>query len=419
MDDLKVLLNSIDNDVIIDNMEDVLEILNMKKKIKQVQKMHPYAINHTEKSGWFTIVDDITAKGGKRKIRKATEEKLWNALIKWYLEKTDKNISLENLYKGWLDWKRTPRNASNIKRLEDSWKAYYSSEPISKDLISKPMASITSLELRTWAEKLMKKHYPVDQKKFSRMFTIVNQCYEYAADEDIAVVSENIWQKAKKKINKDLFVATVTPSDESQVFTDEERLAIRQMVTEDLKKYKKQPTSAGLQILFLFETGLRIGECCGLKWTDIKNNRLYIQRQADNNGVKEWTKTVKGFRDIPLTDEARNILKQVKEYNQAHNFNAEWIFQSDNPDYDYRLSYNAADKKLRKLCKRLDTVTKSPHKCRKTCVSTLLDNPNVNNRTVQRFAGHRDIATTLKYYNFDRSSKEQQAEAINDALKLG
>ena len=251
------------------------------------------------------------------------------------------------------------------------------------------------------------------------MFTIVNQCYEYAADEDIAVVSENIWQKAKKKINKDLFVATVTPSDESQVFTDEERLAIRQMVTEDLKKYKKQPTSAGFQILFMFETGLRIGECCGLKWTDIKNNRLYIRRQANNKGVKEWPKTHNGYRDIPLTDEACNILKQVSEYNQAHGFNAEWVFQSNNPKYDYRLSYIAADRKLRKLCNRLDTVKKSPHKCRKTCISTLLDNPNVSNRTVQRFAGHGDINTTLTYYSFDRSSKEQQAKAINDALKLG
>ena len=42
------------------------------------------------------------------------------------------------------------------------------------------------------------------------------------------------------------------------------------MIYEDLERYQKQPTSAGLQILFLFETGLRIGECCGLKWSDIK-----------------------------------------------------------------------------------------------------------------------------------------------------
>ena len=190
------------------------------------------------------------------------------------------------------------------------------------------------------------------------------------------------------------------------------------MVHEDMERYKKNPTSAGLQILFLFETGLRIGECCGLKWSDVQGKRLYIRRQADNNGVKEWTKTVSGYRDITLTQEARHILDEVAEYNKEQGFTAEWIFQSSNPAHDYRLSYEAAGCKLRKLCRRLNTENKSPHKCRKTCISALMDCPNINNRTVQRFAGHSELATTYNYYNFDRKSKEEQAEAIDKALAL-
>jgi integrase len=263
----------------------------------------------------------------------------------------------------------------------------------------------------------MKKHLP-DKKKFSRMFTIVNQCFEYASDEDIAIVPENIWQKARKKLNKSLLTSVPTASDESQVFTDEERRQLKIMVREDLERYKKQSSSAGLQILFLLETGLRIGECCGLKWSDIKNNRLYISRQATNEKIKNKTKTASSCRDIPLTKEAQRILEEVAAFNKEHNFTADWIFQSDNPKYDYRLSYNAADRKLRKLCSRMDTIAKSPHKCRKTCISTLLDNPNVNNRTVQRFAGHHDLSTTYNYYNFERKSKEEQAEAIDLALSL-
>ena len=174
----------------------------------------------------------------------------------------------------------------------------------------------------------------------------------------------------------------------------------------------------GLEILFLFETGLRIAEVTGLKWTDIVDNRLYIRRQANNQGVKEKTKSMAGYRDIPLTREARRILDEVRKYNEKHNLHSEWIFQSNNPKYDYRLSYNAADRKLRKLCDRLDTISKSPHKIRKTCISTLLDNPDINSRTVQRFAGHSDITMTMKFYNFERKSKEEQAEAIDRALAL-
>lgn len=417
MDFSNTCLTLSENNGIID-IDEALNLLNMKKRIQQAQNIHPYEIHHTEASGYFTDVDDITRPSGKRKVRRASEESLWEALASWYLDKTNANITFEQLYEKWLNWKITPQNKDNIKRLKASWKSYYSEEPLSKRILHKPVVKITSLDLREWAESLLKKHYPVDKKKFSRMFTIVNQCFEYASDEDIAVITENTWAKARKKINKDLITSKPTASDETQVFSDNERRQLKVMIYDDLEHYKKQSSSAGLQILFLFETGLRIGECCGLKWTDIRGNRLYITRQATNEGVKEWTKTATSYRDIPLTHEAQRILKEVNEFNREHGYTAEWIFQSDNPKYDYRLSYNAADRKLRKLCNRMDSIEKSPHKCRKTCISTLLDNPNINNRTVQRFAGHQDLATTYNYYNFDRKSKEEQAEAIDLALSL-
>lgn len=412
-ENIKELQSILNNDNI--EVDEVLNILKMKKYIQQAKQLHPYEIHYTEKSGYFTNVDDATQPNGLRKIRRSTKESLWDALANWYLDNRN-NITLTELYVKWLNWKRTPHNQDNIQRIEAAWKVYYQDEPLSKEILQKPVNRVTSLMLREWAESLLRKYYPVDKKKFSRMFTIVNQCFEFASDEDYAYVAVNTWQKARKKINKSLIAAKPMSADEEQVFTDEERRALKTMVREDMERYKKQPTSAGLQILFLFETGLRIGECCGLKWTDIRNNRLYIRRQANNNGVKEWTKSADGYRDIPLTTEAQKILQEVEAYNQEHGFRAEWIFQSDNCEYDYRLGYNAADRKLRKLCRRLDTVIKSPHKCRKTCISTLLDNPNVNNRTVQRFAGHKDISTTFGYYNFDRKSKEEQAEAINQAL---
>lgn len=400
------------------SLDEALNIIEMKKNIQNAKAIHPYEIHFTEKSGYFTVVDDITAPSGKRKIRRCSEESLWQALADWYIDKSNSNMTFKQLAEKWLNWRDTPNHQATFKRLMASWKAYYLNEPLSKELLDTPVSRITSLMLREWAESLLKKQYPVDKKKFSRMFSIINQSLEYASDEDIALIPSNIWQKARKKINKDLLVHNATPTDEEQVFTDEQRKQIIAMVHEDLTHYEKQSSSSGLQILFLFETGLRIGECCGLKWSDIKDNRLYIRRQADNNGVREWVKTTAGIRDIPLTSGALKILEEVKAFNDAHGYHAEWIFQSDNPEYDYRLSYNAADRKLRKLCKRLDTTIKSPHKCRKTCLSTLLDCPDLNSRTVQRFAGHKDISTTLQFYNYERKSKEEQAAIINNALSL-
>lgn len=399
-------------------LDEVLDLINMKKRIQQAKSLHPYEIHHTDASGYFTKVDDPTQPSGKRKIRRASEESLWDALATWYLD-NNTNLTLSQLYDKWLHWKETPRNGDNIRRLQASWKAYYLNEPLTQHLLEQPVSGITTLMLREWAEEMLKKHYPVDKKKFSRMFTIMNQCMEYASDEDVGLVEENLWTKAKKKINRDLIVSRPVADDDTQVFTDDERRKLKAMVYEDLDKYNGyHATSAGLQILFLFETGLRIGECCGLKWSDIHDGRVYVRRQANNREVKEWTKSDAGYRDIPLTEEAKKILERVQAYNEEHDFHADWVFQSKNPKTEYRLGYLAADHKLRKLCARMDTVEKSPHKCRKTCISALLDSPDINNRTVQRFAGHRELSTTFNYYSFERRDKEAQANAINSALSL-
>lgn len=404
--------------------EEVQLKLELQSKIAYARQVHPYKIYYSEKSGYFTSVDDSTKAGGKRKIRKVSEERLWIELFEWYTRggpdvTEDKSPTIASVYRMYIDWKHIPgRNDSNIRRIETAWQTYFQNEPLAQKLINKPMHRVTSLELREFAEAILRKHAPVDRKKVSRIFRPLAVAYEYASDEDRNIVSLDLWASARQKLNKDLISVHVTPSDESQVFSDNERIMLRNEILDDLKKKKSKPTSAGLLILFLFEVGLRSGEACALKWSDIKDGYLYVQRQADNNGVKDWTKSVSGMRSVPLTDEALHILELNRQYNETHGLTAEWIFQSKDPNIDYRLSYCAVNNKLAKLCEKLGIPKRTAHKIRKTCLSALMDNPDVNNRTVQRFAGHSCLSTTMNYYNFDRSSKEKQARAINDALAL-
>ena len=142
-------------------LERAIKEFEMKKKIIKVKQIHEYPVHHTESSGWFTVVDDSSKPDGKRKIRKSTEEKLWLALADWYLDKIINAPTLIDVFEKWIAWKETPRNHSNIERIKISWNSYYFKEPLSQDLINKPMSQITVLELRTWAENLMKKHFPV------------------------------------------------------------------------------------------------------------------------------------------------------------------------------------------------------------------------------------------------------------------
>ena len=75
-----------------------------------------------------------------------------------------KVLMFEQLCEKWINRKTTPHSSENIKRLRMSWKAYYPDEPLSRELPEKPFASITTLNLRECAERLMKKNLP-DKRK--------------------------------------------------------------------------------------------------------------------------------------------------------------------------------------------------------------------------------------------------------------
>lgn len=74
------------------------------------------------------------------------------------------------------------------------------------------------------------------------------------------------------------------------------------------------------QYALLLQTGLRTGEMIGLRWADVdfKKRVLHIRRTMEfRQSTGEWItgepKTKNSIRDIPLTQEAVNILKRQKE----------------------------------------------------------------------------------------------------------
>ena len=171
---------------------------------------------------------------------------------------------------------------------------------------------------------------------------------------------------------------------------------------------------APLAILFQFQTGVRLGELCALRYEDIENE-TYIQVRRmyryETHKVVEHTKNFED-RKVFLTSSAREIIETAKKYQLEHGCSiSDFIFSEDGlPLSPWSISYL-----YDKYCDDIGIMRKSSHKSRKTYISALIDG-QVNINTVREQVGHADERTTYNNYCFDRNSEDEKLKLIENAL---
>lgn len=135
-------------------------------------------------------------------------------------------------------------------------------------------------------------------------------------------------------------------------------------------------------VRLLFATGMRSGELRGLQWGDydLKRNVLHIRRTAsvDKNGkaILQDPKTANGFRDIPLNDEIKGILRDQRQQvtacfgGKVIGLN-ECIFRSTEGKMVSRnvlkTEFNLISERVRETLPGFERI--SPHACRHTFIT--------------------------------------------------
>lgn len=180
------------------------------------------------------------------------------------------------------------------------------------------------------------------------------------------------------------------------------------------------------QYRFLLQTGLRTGEMVGLKWSDIdlENHTLRVDRTMEfRHSTKEWRigdpKSKSGFRTIPLTDEAVEILKLQKQKN--HSFQiiqrewAEFVFLCKKGTPVKNSTY---DTMLFKLCDKAGIPRFSMHVLRHTFATRCIE-AGMKPKTLQTILGHSNIGITMNLYvHTTEDEKHKEINQIADALKV-
>ncbi len=319
-------------------------------------------------------------------------------------------ITLAELFPKWLQYKSLHTNAETyILRIERTWKAFYEGTTI----VNIPINQLDKLTLDVWAHSLIKEH-SMNSKKYYRTTVIMRQALIYAAD--LGLIRESPFDSVKID-GKRLFQREKKKDSSTQVFSREEVRRLEEVAWEDFKTETVEiHRMAPLAVLFQFQTGVRVGELCALRYEDVDwlSGKIHVRRMIrfETKEVVDFTKGAYGDREVILTGKAEDIIRAAREKQKALGAEEDgYIFTIDGQP----LSYEVIRQHYDKYCDRIGTVRKSSHKSRKTYVSSLLD-AGVNVNTIRENVGHCDERTTFNCYCYDRSTEIEKKEQFENAL---
>ena len=400
----------LENNGIID-LRDVED--NMRKARKEkILKEHPYKIYQGKDGRWRTYLPDETKKEGRRQVVKTDLDELETIICRHYESiraNQFKNVcTLDNLYPAWIEYKSVHVCETTLIRIKKDWRKYYENAAI----VKKPIRQITKLEIDTWVHKMIREH-EMNAHKYGNFSVILRQMLEFAVDSEI--IEKNPFLSVRVNRRR-VLVLEVKKPDHTQVFTKiEENMLIERAWKAFNKRENYVQWYAPLAVIFLFYTGLRLGEISALKFEDITGNSMLVNRlvRFPTGEIVDHTKGVYGSRTIPLIPLAAEIIDLIRTHRQEKGLDIDgYIFCPNGKPIS---TYNAIERALKKYCKDLGIAERSPHKERKTFTSALISN-GVSINTTRQLAGHVDERTTLNNYCYDRSEEDERLAQITYAL---
>lgn len=384
------------------SMEDISRRVQQMKR-QEILSQHTYWQN---KEGlWMTHFPD--KKKGRIIRKRKSKEELENLIVEYY-ENLKEEIYIKDVFWEWINSKKDygEIQAQSYDRYCTDFKRFF---PETIPICKKEFSRITEDDLTNFIKSTIHK-LGLTRKAYAGLRTLVRGIFKYGKNKKYTSISmtnffgdielpNNIFEK--KFVNKN-----------TEVFKENEIQVI-------ISYLRNHADIWNMGLLLQFQTGMRIGEIAALKQEDIQPDGTLLVRRTEVKykddsgkwvvGVKDFSKTDAGNRNIILPENATWTLSQISELN----LHGEFLFMNKGK----RIRENTFNKRLSRICRELKLEHRSSHKIRKTYGTTLLD-CGVTESTVSEQLGHSDITTTRKYYYFSNKSAETKAKQINNAINF-
>ncbi|MDE6364359.1 MAG: site-specific integrase [Lachnospiraceae bacterium] len=210
------------------------------------------------------------------------------------------------------------------------------------------------------------------------IYCVLNQILKYASRQYHVTVP------VLKKTCTDIKKKTV------RVLSQSEQKKLICVLYREMDRYK-------LALIICLFTGLRLGELCALKWSDIDADcktlmvartvqRLPVEGQKTKTALVETPpKSESSRREIPLSNAVFSLLMQFRE-------NREYLFGGDKP-----LEPRTLQNHFQKIIKEAALEDKNFHMLRHTFATNCVEG-GMDVKSLSEILGHSDVQTTLRLY---------------------
>lgn len=365
------------------NFDDVQNSMEDMKR-KELLEKHPYKIWKGKDGEWYTY---LPRQGNGRVLKKRkSKSDLEKIIIDYYKEQRE--ILLSDIFQEWSSQKLEYGEIQ--KQTYDRYKTDFHRFFDNSDIAEKDIRKITEDDLELFIRETIRRK-GLSNKAYGGLRLLIIGIFKYAKKKKLTEISITQFM-GDLDLPKKCFSKKVI-KDEESVFTDSE--------VEKISSYIRENVSLiNYGILLAFQTGVRVGELCALKYSDIIGNKLCIRRTEiryrGRDGkyvfeVRESPKTEAGNRDIILNSDAQRTLKVIRKLNPF----GEYMFMNDGK----RIKEKAFSVKIVKICRYVGIKERSMHKARKTYATKLI-NGGVDESLVVKQMGHTSIDCTKNHYYF-------------------
>lgn len=387
------------------NVTDMQEQMGEYMDRKIYLRMHKYRIWEGKDGKFYTYLPD--EERGRVLKKKSSRKDIEELVIEFYKNHTTVN----ELFRQWNEYKLLTKSIQeqSYNRYETDFRRFIQSTDFGK------------MKVHDVTEDILEEfiiHTILDnkltRKAYSQLRTILSGMFKFAKKKKYSKLSiSNFFEDLE--LSRNMFERN-QKHDEEEAFTDAEVRKITAYV-------KDNPSIWNLAVLFVFQTGLRVGELVVLKPEDIdweqcvlSVNKTEIRVKDKETGVytvavSDQTKTECGERKVILPPAAIWTLEQICSINPRGSY----LFENKKGK---RIRGTTISKKICWICLELGIEQRSIHKARKTYISELF-NAGVESSIIKAQSGHSDILTSLRYYYKDNHSLEERKAQIAKAVIAG